>query len=105
MNWIYLIIAGIFEVVWAVGLKYCDGLRINLGLTVVVIATIGSMFFLSLAMRSIPTGTSYAIWTGIGILGVSIYGIIFFNEQFSIAHVVFLTMILVGIIGLKIITK
>ena len=71
MACLYFIIAGLSEIVWAVGLNYCNGFKNNLTLIIIVVAIISSMFFLSLVMKSISTGTSYAIWTGIGILGVS----------------------------------
>lgn len=104
MAWFYLFLAGLSEIIWAVGLKYCNGLKITLPLIIVTIATISSMFFLSLAMKEIPIGTSYTIWTGIGIVGVSIYGILFFHESTDPLRVFFLAIILLGIIGLQITT-
>jgi quaternary ammonium compound-resistance protein SugE len=101
MAWIYLFIAGIFEMVWAVGLKYCDGFKLNAPLIMVISAMAVSMTFLGLAMREIPIGTAYAVWTGIGIVGVAIYGIYVFGESASIIRLLCLSMILIGIIGLK----
>jgi quaternary ammonium compound-resistance protein SugE len=105
MAWIYLIIAGIFEVVWAIGIKYCDGLRINIPSLTVVISMAFSVLFLALAMKHISIGTAYAVWTGIGIVGVTTYGILVFQEPSSLLRLLFLGMILGGIIGLKITTK
>ena len=101
MAWIYLIIAGIFEVIWAVGMKYCDGFKVNLPLIAVIIGMVFSVTFLYLAMKQIPIGTAYAIWTGIGIIGVVLYGIFVLGEPASLLRVIFLVIILAGIVGLK----
>ena len=101
MAWIYLFIAGLFETVWAIGLKYCDGFRISLASIAVVSGMALSVIFLGLAMKEIPIGTAYAAWTGIGIIGVTIYGICLFGESTSVIRLLCLGMILIGIIGLK----
>jgi quaternary ammonium compound-resistance protein SugE len=105
MAWIYLIIAGIFETVWAVSLKYCNGFRINIASTSVLIAMTCSIVFLTLAMKQIPIGTAYAAWTGIGIVGVAIYGMMVLQESSSPVRIFCLCLILIGIIGLKLSTK
>jgi len=101
MAWILLIVAGLFEVCWAVGLKYTDGFRRILPSVLVVISIVASMIFLSLAERSIPIGTAYAVWVGIGVLGAAVLGIILFQDPVTRARLVFLTLLLVSMIGLK----
>jgi quaternary ammonium compound-resistance protein SugE len=105
MNWIYIFIASIFEISWAVGLKYSDGFK-NLKATIfTVITMILSYVFLALGARQIPIGTAYAVWTGIGALGTAVYGIFYFNEPREFLRVFFLFVIIVGIIGLKLTSK
>ena len=101
MAWILLIVAGLFEVCWAVGLKYTDGFRRILPSVLVVISIVASMIFLSLAERSIPIGTAYAVWVGIGVLGAAVLGIILFQDPVTPARLVFLMLLLVSMIGLK----
>ena len=105
MSWVYLIIAGIFEFGWAVGLKYTNGfarLWPSIGTVALMIL---SFFLLSLALRTIPVGTGYPIWTGIGAAGTAIFGIVFFGEAREIGRIVCVFLIISGIIGLKIFTK
>jgi quaternary ammonium compound-resistance protein SugE len=99
--WFYLCIAGIFEIVWAIAIKYCDGVRQILPLLLVGSAMGSSCFFLWLATKTIPMSIAYAVWTGIGIVGVFAYGILVFKDPISIESVIFVLMILIGIIGLK----
>ena len=101
MAWILLIVAGLFEVCWAVGLKYTDGFRRILPSVLVVISIVASMIFLSLAVRSIPIGTAYAVWVGIGVLGAAVLGIILFQDSVTLPRLVFLSLLLVSMIGLK----
>ena len=101
MSWLYLLIAGIFEIMWAVAIKYCDGLKFNIPLMLVVLSMIFSCFFLWLAAKTIPMSIAYAVWTGIGIVGVFVYGILVFKDPITPATGIFVAMILVGIIGLK----
>lgn len=82
MSWIYLFIAGIFEIVWAVALKYADGFSNWFYSAVTIIGMVASVYFLAVAMRTIPLGTAYAIWTGIGCIGAFIAGILLFGEAF-----------------------
>jgi quaternary ammonium compound-resistance protein SugE len=105
MSWIYLLLAGILEAVWAVGLKYTDGFS-RLGPSMVVgLAIIGSMFLLALALKTIPVGTGYAIWVSIGILGAAISGPVLFNQSLRPIQIFFLAMLLVAIVGLKLTAK
>jgi len=101
MSWLYLLIAGMFEIVWAVAIKYCDGLKLNMPLIIVIASMTFSCFFLWLATKTIPMSIAYAVWTGIGIVGVFAYGILILKDPITPATGVFVAMILVGIIGLK----
>lgn len=89
MSWIYLFIAGIFEIVWAVALKYADGFSNWFYSAVTIIGMVASVYFLAVAMRTIPLGTAYAIWTGIGCIGAFIAGILLFGEAFTVSRTVF----------------
>ncbi|MFC3768546.1 quaternary ammonium compound efflux SMR transporter SugE [Paenibacillus sp. GCM10012303] len=102
MAWFYLVIAGLFEVVWAFGLKYSHGFT-RIGPSVITVAGMAvSFFFLSLALKSLPIGTAYAIWTGIGALGTVIVGMILFGEPREWTKILFLLFIVTGIVGLKV---
>ena len=98
MQWIYLMIAGIFEVVWSVSMKLSEGFTIMKFTIITVLGMILSFAFLAQATKSLPLGTAYAIWTGIGALGAVI---IAFNESANPARLFFALVLLVGIIGLK----
>ena len=101
MAWTILIIAGIFEIGWAVGLKYTDGftrLWPSIGTGVALVA---SMALLGVAVRTLPIGTAYAVWTGIGTIGTAILGIVLFNEPLTTLRVVFIGLIVAGIAGLR----
>lgn len=101
MAWVYLFVASLFEIGWAVGLKYTHGFT-RLGPSVLTIAAmIISMTLLAIAVKTIPIGTGYAIWTGIGAVGAALLGIWLFLEPASAARLGFLALIVVGIIGLK----
>lgn len=101
--WLLLILAGIFEVVWAVGLKYSAGFTRLTPALITVAAVIVSMGLLALAARSLPIGTAYAVWTGIGTVGAVLLGILLFGDSASLLRLVFVALILVGIIGLKLV--
>ena len=101
MAWLYLIIAGIFEVVWAVGLKYTEGFSKLLPSAVTLTAMAVSFAFLSQALKTIPVGTGYAVWTGIGAVGTAILGIVLFQEPREFARILCILLIVAGIIGLK----
>jgi quaternary ammonium compound-resistance protein SugE len=105
MSWIYLLIAGVFEVVWAVGLKYSEGFTRLWPSVLTLAGMVVSFYFLSLATRTLPLGTAYAVWTGIGALGSVIFGIILFHEPRDFPRLAFVALILVGIIGLKITSR
>jgi len=101
MAWTYLLIAGLLEIGWAVGLKYTEGWT-RLWPSVVTLATmVASMYCLAQAVRVIPVGTGYAIWTGIGAVGTAILGIVLFSESAAPARLACIGLIVVGILGLK----
>ena len=101
MAWFYLFTAGIFEIFWAVGIKYCDGFKITLPLILVIISMALSVIFLGLATKTIPMSIAYAVWTGIGIIGVFTYGLLVLKDPISVKNIIFVGMILIGIVGLK----
>ncbi|WP_213391131.1 quaternary ammonium compound efflux SMR transporter SugE [Enterobacter kobei] len=104
MSWIILFIAGLLEVVWAIGLKYTHGFTRLTPSVITVSAMIVSIVLLSWAMRSLPVGTAYAVWTGIGAVGAAITGILLLGESGSLARIASLALIVAGIIGLKLST-
>ncbi|HCM9559767.1 TPA: quaternary ammonium compound efflux SMR transporter SugE [Enterobacter cloacae subsp. cloacae] len=101
MSWIILVIAGLLEVVWAIGLKYTHGFTRLTPSVITVTAMIVSIVLLSWTMRSLPVGTAYAVWTGIGAVGAAITGILLLGESASLARIASLALIVCGIIGLK----
>lgn len=101
MAWIYLVIAGIFEIVWAIGLKYTEGFTKVVPSLITLVGMAISFYFLSMAVKTLPIGTAYAIWTGIGAAGAVILGIVLFGEPRNLLRLMFVAFILVGIIGLK----
>lgn len=105
MAWIYLIIAGLFECGWAIGLKYTDGFTRLTPSLLTVAAMAVSFWLLSVAMKSIPIGTAYAVWTGIGAIGVAIMGMILFGESRDMLRILSLLLIVSGIIGLKLLSR
>ncbi len=104
MEWVYLLIAGLFETGWAVGLKYSDGLTRFYPMMFTVITLILSMYLLERALRTLPVGTAYAVWTGIGIIGTTLLGIVLFNESMNLSRIFFIGLIAVGIGGLKLVS-
>lgn len=101
MDFLYLLIAGVLEVAWAIGLKYSQGFTKIIPSTFTLLGMVFSFYFLSLAMKNIPLGTAYAIWTGIGTLGTVIFGILFLREPFSLSRIFCVLLIIIGIVGLK----
>ena len=101
MSWTYLLIAGVLEIVWAIGLKYTQGFTRPLASAVTIAAMIASVWFLAIALRTIPVGTGYAVWTGIGAVGTAILGIMLFAEPASLPRLACIALIVAGIAGLK----
>ena len=104
MSWLILVVAGLLEVVWAVGLKYTHGFSRLVPSVITAVAMIASVALLSWAMKTLPVGTAYAVWTGIGAVGAAITGIILLGESASVARIASLALIVAGIIGLKLST-
>ncbi len=104
MNWALLFLAGLFEIVWAVGLKYTEGFTRLWPTLGTVTAMAVSLGLLGLAMRSLPVGTAYAIWVGVGAVGTALLGIMLFDEPANIGRLLSLGMITVGLVGLKLTT-
>ena len=102
--WLLLFAAGVLEVVWAIGLKYTNGFSRLTPSVITIAAMIGSVWLLALALKSIPVGTGYAVWTGIGAVGTAILGIILFNEAATAARLACIGLIVAGILGLKIVS-
>lgn len=104
MPWVILVVAGLFEITWAIGLKYTDGFTRFWPTVGTLIALVISMGLLGLAVRSLPIGTAYAVWTGIGAVGTVILGIALMGDPATPARLVCVGLILAGIVGLKILT-
>ena len=104
MSWILLVLAGLCEVAWAIGLKYTEGFTRPLPTVGTISAMLISIWLLGIAMKSLPVGTAYAVWVGIGAVGTAILGIILLNESANPARLVSLGLIVAGIVGLKLAT-
>lgn len=105
MSWIFLVLAGLLEICWAIGLKYTEGFTKLIPSIFTLITLALSMFMLAKAAQSIPIGTAYGIWVGIGALGAAIMGIYLFQESANPARIFFLVLLLIAIIGLKLTSK
>jgi quaternary ammonium compound-resistance protein SugE len=101
LPWIYLLLAGIAEIGWALGLKYSDGFTRTGPSLATVAGMVVSFWLLSLAMRTIPLGTAYAVWTGIGAVGTVILGMLWFGESRDLVRILCIVLIVAGIVGLK----
>jgi quaternary ammonium compound-resistance protein SugE len=101
MAWFYLFIAGIFEIAWAVGMKFTEGFSRFWPTAGVLSAMLLSVYFLSLATRTLPIGTAYAVWTGIGIVGTTLLGMVIFGESATLIRMGLITLILLAVIGLR----
>ena len=101
MNWVILFTAGLLEIVWVVALKMSDGFTKLVPSAVMVVTIISSFVLLNVAIRSLPMGLAYAVWTGMGAAGAVIAGIVLFKEPCTFWHVLFLSMIIGGIVGIK----
>lgn len=105
MAWVYLFFAGLFEVGWAIGLKYADGFSKLWPSVWTIIAMIVSFWLLAAALRTLPVGTAYAVWTGIGAVGTAILGIVLFGESREVLRLLSILLIVAGIAGLKLTTS
>jgi len=104
MAWLLLLLAGLLEIGWAIGLKHTDGFTRPLATALTVAAMIASMLLLGLAVRSLPIGTAYAIWTGIGTVGTALLGIVLLGEPATAVRLSCIGLIVAGIVGLKLVT-
>lgn len=104
MAWVYLFLAGLFEIGWAIGLKYTEGFTRPLPTVATLVAMVVSFALLGVALRSLPLGTAYAVWTGIGTVGTVILGIVLFNESLEPLRLVCILLIVVGVAGLRFVT-
>lgn len=104
MAWIVLVVSGLLETVWATALAQSDGFKNPRMVTVFLIAMIASMLGLGFALRSLPVGTAYAVWTGIGAVGTAAFGMLVLHEPATVGRLVCLTLIVSGIVGLKVVT-
>ena len=102
MNWVVLVFAGLFEIGWAIGLKYTEGFTRLWPSVATVLAMVISIGLLGIAMKSLPVGTAYAIWVGIGAIGTVVLGIVLFGEPANTLRIASLALIVAGIIGLKV---
>lgn len=102
MAWVYLIVAGLFEIAWAIALKYADGFTRLWPSTIAVVGMILSVVLLELSLRTLPVGTAYAVWTGIGTVGAAILGMMLFHEPATAVRIACIGLIVCGIAGLKI---
>lgn len=104
MAWIILFVAGLFEIGWAVGLKFTEGFTRPVPTVLTAVSLVASMGLLSWAVKSLPLGTAYAVWTGVGAVGTAIVGILLFKEPATAGRLVCLALIVSGILGLKLFT-
>ena len=105
MKWIILLIAGILEITLAVAMKMSNGFTVLVPSIITVVGYIASAVFLAIALKQLPLGTAYAMWTGMGIAGTTMLGIVIFHERLSISQIICVIMIVVGIVGLKLLAK
>nr|WP_297708236.1 multidrug efflux SMR transporter [uncultured Butyrivibrio sp.] len=105
MKWFYLFIAGALEITWAITMKMSDGFTVLIPTVITGIGYIASAVFLSVALKQLPLGTAYAIWTGMGIVGTSVLGVFLFQEKLTVSQVICVMLIVVGIAGLKLLAK
>lgn len=103
--WIVLFIAGLFETAWAIGLKYSNGFTKLWPSVFTIIAMAISIWLLSISLKTLPVGSAYAVWTGIGAVGTAILGIILFHESKDILKILFILMVVAGLVGLRLVSK
>jgi quaternary ammonium compound-resistance protein SugE len=104
MAWIVLFVAGLLEVGWAIGLKYTEGFTRLVPSVLTLVSMVGSVVLLGLALKTLPIGTAYAVWTGIGAVGTALLGIALFDEPATVARLACIGLIVAGIVGLKLVT-
>ncbi len=105
MKWLLLLLAGIFEIMWAVAMKYSNGFTIIIPSIITAITYILSAVFLALALKHLPLGTTYVMWVGFGIVGTTLLGVLLFNEKLTIMQIICILIIILGVTGLKLFEK
>jgi quaternary ammonium compound-resistance protein SugE len=105
MAWLFLLVAGLMEVVWATALKFSNGFTRLIPTVLALTTAWASFWFLSMAIRKIPLGTAYAVWVGIGALGVAVVGIVWFKESRDFWRLFFIGLIVLGVVGLKLVSR
>ena len=105
MEWLLLLLAGIFEIAWAIAMKYSNGFTVIVPSVITAITYILSAIFLALALKNLPLGMAYVMWVGFGIIGTAILGGLLFNEKLTIMQILCIIIILLGIVGLKLFAK
>ena len=105
MKWIMLLLAGIFEIIWAVAMKYSNGFTALIPSTITAVTYILSAVFLALALKHLPLGMAYAMWVAFGIIGTAILGVLLFSEKLTVLQIISIILIIIGVIGLKLFAK
>ncbi len=105
MKWIYLLIAGILEITWAVAMKMSNGFTVLIPSIVTGVGYIASAVFLAIALKQLPLGTAYAMWTGMGILGTTLLGVVLFHDKMTVPQLICVLLIVIGIAGLKLLSN
>ncbi|MDF2388781.1 quaternary ammonium compound efflux SMR transporter SugE, partial [Nostoc ellipsosporum NOK] len=101
MAWVYLVIAGLLEIAWAIGLKYTQGFTKLVPSIITIVCVILSFALLSISLRTLPVGTAYAVWTGIGAIGTAVLGIVLFREPATLGRMICISLIVAGVVGLR----
>lgn len=105
MKWLILLLAGIFEIVWAVAMKYSNGFSVLIPSVITAIAYILSAVFLALALKYLPLGMAYIMWVAFGIIGTTILGVLLFGEKLTVLQIISIMLVIIGVIGLKLFAK
>lgn len=105
MKWQLLMLAGIFEIIWAIAMKYSNGFSVLIPSIITAVTYILSAVFLALALKYLPLGMAYVMWTAFGIIGTTILGVLLFSEKLTILQIISVTLIIIGVIGLKLFAK
>ena len=105
MKWLLLLLAGIFEIVWAIAMKYSNGFTVPIPSIVTAITYVLSAVFLALALRYLPLGMAYVMWVAFGIIGTTILGVLLFSEKLTVLQIISIILIIIGVIGLKLFAK
>ena len=105
MKWLMLLLAGIFEIIWAIAMKYSNGFSILIPSIITAVAYILSAVFLAFALKYLPLGMAYVMWVAFGIIGTTILGVLLFSEKLTVAQIISIILIIIGVIGLKLFAK